>query len=200
MSRVKRRIKKRFIFLLLIIIFLIFGFIYNRSNKLEKKYNKSITLIKKNDYYNALEQLDSIENSANLNNKTDTELYINTLYLKADIYKKLDKNEDAIIFYKKGLEEDIKERDFARLISASDYLRRGLAFIEVKEYQNALDCFNNGLDLANIKSTKELLFNKAVCYEYMGEWGKAKNAFEEYLDKFPEDDEAQNEWEFLETR
>jgi hypothetical protein len=47
---------------------------------------------------------------------------------------------------------------------------------------------------------QELLFNQAVCYEYMGDFETAYTLFSEYIAKYPNDADARKELDFLSSR
>ena len=47
---------------------------------------------------------------------------------------------------------------------------------------------------------KEMEYNVIVSYEKMQNWEKAKSKLNEYLEKYPDDETAKKEVEFLETR
>ena len=67
-------------------------------------------------------------------------------------------------------------------------------------YETALVYIETGLELAKEDEEQELLFNQAVCYEYMGDYKKAYELFSEYLVKYPNDADARKEMEFLSSR
>ncbi len=50
------------------------------------------------------------------------------------------------------------------------------------------------------KMTKEMRFNMIVAYEKMGDLESAKVLLKEYLEDYPDDEDAKKEIEFLETR
>ena len=47
---------------------------------------------------------------------------------------------------------------------------------------------------------KELVYNKAVCLEYSGQYRAAQAEFEHYISVFGADENAQHEIDFLKTR
>ena len=57
-----------------------------------------------------------------------------------------------------------------------------------------------GLKFAKEEQQQELLFNQAVCHEYMGKYQEAYQLFQTYLSKYPNDAAAKKELEFLSSR
>lgn len=68
------------------------------------------------------------------------------------------------------------------------------------KYENALVYIETGLELESDDAQEPLLFNQAVCYEFMGDYEQAKVLFEAYLEQFPNDKAAIKEYQFLESR
>ena len=96
--------------------------------------------------------------------------------------------------------------------TADAYRGIGIACWEQKEYKAALKAFKNAVKagtyyekgLAASGSSdelkKEMEYNVIVSYEKMQNWEKAKSKLNEYLEKYPDDETAKKEVEFLETR
>ncbi|MCR5602189.1 MAG: tetratricopeptide repeat protein [Lachnospiraceae bacterium] len=84
--------------------------------------------------------------------------------------------------------------------SASMYNELGLIYLEQKDYQNALNSFENGKALNDPAFNQSLMFNEVVSYEYLLNFEKASELMLEYLDKYPTDEAAQREYIFLSTR
>ncbi|MGN0378869.1 MAG: tetratricopeptide repeat protein [Butyrivibrio sp.] len=68
------------------------------------------------------------------------------------------------------------------------------------KYDNALAYIETGISLNNSEVMRELLYNQAVCYEYISDYSKALELFNEYLKKYPNDADALKEQKFLQTR
>lgn len=47
---------------------------------------------------------------------------------------------------------------------------------------------------------QQLLFNEVVAYERFGDFKKAREKMERYVEEYPDDPEALREYEFLKTR
>lgn len=78
----------------------------------------------------------------------------------------------------------------------------GSCELELGNYEEALSCYEKGLAVkGNSKELRrEMEFNVIVACEGMEDWEQAKEKLEEYIAKYPEDEEAEKEAEFLETR
>ena len=42
--------------------------------------------------------------------------------------------------------------------------------------------------------------NEIIAYEYSGDFASAKECMEDYIEKYPDDSDAEREYQFLETR
>ncbi|HBB60056.1 MAG TPA: hypothetical protein DIS68_04580 [Lachnospiraceae bacterium] len=76
----------------------------------------------------------------------------------------------------------------------------GLCLMNLEDYPAALDAFSKGLETGDPAMDQSLRFNQVAAYEYMGDFTKARNLMEDYMEKYPDDQEAQRENEFLSTR
>ena len=68
------------------------------------------------------------------------------------------------------------------------------------DYEAALAAFQAGLEVEGNTATQSLMFNELVAYEYLGQYDKAKLAMDQYLALYPDDEKAQREAVFLQTR
>ena len=84
--------------------------------------------------------------------------------------------------------------------SASIYNEEGLMYLKQEEYMKALTAFENGRALNDPSYNQSLMFNEAVTYEYLLDFKKAGVLMKEYIEKYPDDEEAQREYIFLSTR
>ena len=101
------------------------------------------------------------------------------------------------VSYATGLYSDYLEE---HQDSAAIYNELGLISLKQKEYQKALNSFENGIALNDPSYDQSLRFNDAVAYEYLLDFKKAGVLMKEYLEKYPGDEEAQREYIFLSTR
>ena len=67
---------------------------------------------------------------------------------------------------------------------------------------SALNYFNLGIDIEGNSEelNQEMRFNVIAAYEQSGDWESAKVKLTEYLEDYPDDEAAQKEMEFLNTR
>lgn len=84
--------------------------------------------------------------------------------------------------------------------NAAVYNQLGVCRWKIGDYEGALAAFSFGLKLEDPKWQKELLYNEAVTYEYMGDFETARLKMEEYCSNYPKDERASHELTFLKTR
>lgn len=103
----------------------------------------------------------------------------------------LDENDitSAKELYNKAIEE---ETNLAQAYN-------GLAMCAIKEadYDTALSYIEQGLACQDESASQELLFNEIVVYENKGEFETALGKCQSYLEKYPNDEDAQREYKFL---
>jgi len=80
------------------------------------------------------------------------------------------------------------------------YNRLMTAEMEQGNYEEALGLSGQGQALSDDKARKELMFNEAVCYEYLGQYEKALSLFRAYIETYGSDERAEHEIAFLVTR
>lgn len=80
------------------------------------------------------------------------------------------------------------------------YNQYGAYLINRGKYANALVYIETGIELGDSDAMQGLMYNQAVCYEYKHDYDKARDAFEEYLKSYPNDEAARKEYDFLMTR
>ena len=71
---------------------------------------------------------------------------------------------------------------------------------ERQDYENALDSLNKGLELGASSIDQPLLRNKVVTLEHLSKYEEAYKVLIDYVDKYPEDQQAIRELEFVKTR
>lgn len=114
-----------------------------------------------------------------------------TLYLGKS-YEALGDMNYAASLYEKYLQTDESNGEV--------YNQLGLCKLNMGEYETALNCFQKGIATGDSEVMQELLFNEASAYEYVSDFSTAKTKFSEYLAKYPNDQNAKREYEFLKTR
>lgn len=83
---------------------------------------------------------------------------------------------------------------------AEIYNQLGLCKLKVGDYEAALSAFQAGLEIEGNTALQSLQFNEIVAYEYLGQFEQAKAHMEQYLALYPDDEKAQRENVFLQTR
>lgn len=101
---------------------------------------------------------------------------------------------------KGGADEVCLELIASGQAGAETYNRLMLHAMESGDYEKALSYAAEGLALADESVKADLKFNEAVCYEYMGQYGKALELFRSYTAEFGNDEKAEHEIAFLVTR
>ena len=72
--------------------------------------------------------------------------------------------------------------------------------MEAGKYKRALELFQQALEAGNTEDAKKLRRNEIICYENLLDFAKAKEKMASYVKDYPEDEEAQRENLFLQTR
>ena len=84
--------------------------------------------------------------------------------------------------------------------NASVYNQLGVCRMRMEDYPAALSAFESGLNLDDPMWQQDLMYNEAVAYEYLLDFETARTKMETYLAKYPKDEAAAREYEFLLTR
>ena len=84
--------------------------------------------------------------------------------------------------------------------STEVYNRWMMAAMKKGDYEEALQHGEAGLALSDDRAKKEIAFNQAVCYEYLGQYEKALELFRSYEEQYGQDEKADHEIAFLVTR
>ncbi len=107
-------------------------------------------------------------------------------------YEQLGDYNYATSVYKNYLEEHPE--------AAEIFNQLGLCKLKSGEYEEALSAFRSASNVENNGMDQTLMFNQIVAYEYTGDFKQAAVLMESYLKKYPEDEAALREYEFLKTR
>ena len=84
--------------------------------------------------------------------------------------------------------------------SAELYNQLGLCEMARGDYQKALEAFQAGMKLEDNPILQTLSFNEIVAYEHLGQFNTASALMHNYLNNYPDDEQARREYEFLVTR
>ncbi|MBR4760211.1 MAG: tetratricopeptide repeat protein [Lachnospiraceae bacterium] len=148
-------------------------------------YEKGIIYFYLEDYENARDNLEAFRGSG----KGDAD----ALLMLGRTYEQLGDSNYAAGLYQKYLAENDPE---ARI-----WNQLGLCKCRTGEYADALTAFNSGLAMeGNASVLQELKFNQIVAYEYMGDFAKAAQLCRDYIQQYPDHEQAQREYTFLQTR
>lgn len=83
---------------------------------------------------------------------------------------------------------------------AQIYNQLGLCDLKIGEYEAALKAFQAGIAIEGNQLMQVLKFNEIVAYEYLGEFRQATVLMQKYLSTYPDDEKAQREYIFLQSR
>ncbi|MDE6312176.1 MAG: tetratricopeptide repeat protein [Lachnospiraceae bacterium] len=148
----------------------------------KQQYEKGRILYYMEDYNGAVSALESLSQAGD--NKA-------TLYL-GKAYEALGDMNYAASLYETYLTKDENNGEV--------YNQLGLCKLSMGAYEEALSCFQKGIQTGDVSVMQELLFNEASAYEYVSDFSTAKTKFSEYLAKYPKDTNAMREYEFLKSR
>lgn len=84
--------------------------------------------------------------------------------------------------------------------SAQSYNGLALCDIADKKYTEALANIQKGIEGGNEQEIQSLLYNEVIVYEYLLDFKTAKDKIGEYMKKYPDDENAKKEYEFLQSR
>lgn len=104
---------------------------------------------------------------------------------------------EAVGYYEQAL---LAQPDQAKLYAAIGRCR-----IETGDYTEALHVLEEGISAAQNAGKGDaqlqtLLWEQAVAYEYAGDFDAAREKFAAYVQQYPDDEAAQKEYAFLQTR
>lgn len=100
--------------------------------------------------------------------------------------------DDAMSLYQEAFQAGEKS---AQLLN-----RMGLCSMAKKDYDSAVNYFEQGLSAEDNAKVPELLFNQAVAKEYKGEFKEALDLMQKYVSVHGPDEAAEREITFLKTR
>jgi len=84
--------------------------------------------------------------------------------------------------------------------NAEIYNQLGLCELKKNNYVKALEAFQAGKQIEGNSVMQSLSFNEIVAYEYLGEYETAATLLAAYLKLYPDDESAEREQQFLQTR
>ena len=72
--------------------------------------------------------------------------------------------------------------------------------MQLERYEDALKLVDKALSVKGQKLKRELIFEKGVALEKTGSFDDAFDIFKSYIEDYPNDEEALDEYDFLTTR
>lgn len=151
----------------------------------EKKisdYDKGRLSYYMGDYENARNYLESTKGNKNAE----------TVLLLGQTYEKLGDFNYAASIYSNYLTENPD--------NVIIFNRLGMCKLQAGDAKSALDYFEQALALEDPSMTQILKFNQIVAYEYLGDFAQASVLMKNYLQIYPDDQDALREYEFLKSR
>lgn len=85
-------------------------------------------------------------------------------------------------------------------LGALDKIKEAADLLKSGSYTEAYDAFSEYAELDGSMTGRAAVYNKAVCAEYLGNFGEAYELLKEYTDMYPDDEAAVKEAEFCRTR
>lgn len=185
--------------------------------KNEKDYDMYIELYNAMDTHSYTQTgKDYLLKGIKLAQKSNDKFFLGKLYyynkeyeLAVKALEQVSKNSEALVYLAKAL---YMQGDLEGAFNISDtainngdifgehYNIVGLYYLSRNDYKNALNSFDEGLKLENIKNFSELSYNKAVAYEFMGDFDSAKAIMKSLVEEYPDLNAAKREFLFLKTR
>lgn len=134
------------------------------------------------DYENARKELDQAIN------KED----VKALLYMAQVYDAQGNSKQAKALYESYIEKNGSDATALNVL--------GEMQLEAKKYKQALEFFQQALALEHPDNEQQLRRNEIIACEYLLDFASAKEKMAAYLEDYPEDEEAQREYVFLQTR
>lgn len=114
------------------------------------------------------------------------------LLYRAQVYDAQDDGKKAKSLYESYLEKNGSDTD--------TMVTLGEMQMEAGKYKRALELFQQALKAGSPENEKSLRRNEIICYENLHDFANAKEKMASYVKDYPEDEEAQRENMFLQTR
>lgn len=149
----------------------------------EDQYNLAKIHYCQGEYETALSEL----NDGFVNGFKEAYYYIGEIYrLKKDYQK-------AIYYYKIYLEE-------GEITTPNVYNQIAACLIKTGEYNDAIKYLEQGIAYHYADNMRILYRNEIIVYECLGKFDIAEKKLKEYMSRYPDDQEAEKEAEFITTR
>lgn len=153
----------------------------------ENVYREGVESLQAGDYDAAIEQLtQAIDKERNVG---DSYRGIGIAYWEKGDYS------SAVQAFESALENDAEE-------TGTIYNLLGACKMQLEDYQGAIEYYEKGAteEDSTEDMIREMRFNVIVSYEKMKDWDTARVKLDEYIQAYPDDEQAQKEIDFLKTR
>lgn len=134
------------------------------------------------DYENAQKELDRAINQKD----------VKALLYMAQVYDAQGNSKQADALYESYISQN--KSDVSALVMLGDMQ------MEAENYSQALEFYEQALKAKNPPNEQQIRRNEIIACEKMLDFAAAKEKMEAYLESYPEDEEAQREYVFLQTR
>jgi tetratricopeptide (TPR) repeat protein len=115
------------------------------------------------------------------------------VYWQAELYWQMGNEEYAVSLYQNYLAGDQPTQQSAYAKVAAYQMRQ-------EDYDSALATLEAGIAIGDGGSLHDLMANEIAVYEQKGDFATAREKMEEFLERYPEDEDAAREYEFLKSR
>lgn len=136
----------------------------------------------KGDYESARKELDQAINKEDMK----------ALLYMAQVYEAQGNSDQAQALYESYTAQNGSDSEALRTL--------GEMQMEAGNYQQALEFFQKALVAKNVTNEQALRKNEIIAYEQLKDFASAKEKMAAYLEDYPEDEQAQREFVFLQTR
>ncbi len=120
--------------------------------------------------------------------------FVNSFLYLGNIYANLGDYELAIFNYKQFIDNENSEK------SGTVYNQMGLCYLELEQYDKALESIQTGMTYNDIFIDRSLRRNLITALEGLAKYDEAHKEMKEYLSLYTGDKEAEREMEFIKTR
>lgn len=124
--------------------------------------------------------------------KESSELSSAALLVLGTALEEQGENDKAVTLYQQAVDQG--------QANAELYNRMGVCKLKEKSYDEALQYFDQGIQTGDETVLPTLRFNRAVTYEYQGDFQRALTELEAYVSEYGSNEEAAREIAFLKTR
>lgn len=194
----QNKLYKKILFCILALL-LLFSFTGCKQSKILRYRDEAIEKYKAEDYEEALNLIDS---SLNIGNGEVGDVQYDLLLYKADCLIRLGRPYEAREIYEVLVKIDKRNKDYQALYNQINNV------LSLVDFQKALDedrisdaiALYDNIKALGLDHERSVLFNRAVLYEKQGKWKDAENAFNIYLNEYPDDEDCKREIKFIKAQ